>query len=124
MAEPQPSAVKEGAADPHAPTGTAEDRKAAAALESLDAQDDIGEKKEVDSKALDQAMKGLNVKDKKVVEKKTVKIDVVDVALLVRWLSLSDCKGLTGINMMQRSLSSRSRNRKQPNFSVHMTAMQ
>ncbi|KAH7381714.1 hypothetical protein BKA66DRAFT_122761 [Pyrenochaeta sp. MPI-SDFR-AT-0127] len=92
MAEPQPSEVKEGAADPHAPTGTAEDRKAAAALESLDAQDDAGEKKEVDSKALDQAMKGLNVKDTKVKEKRVVKIDAADVALLVAELEFSKQK--------------------------------
>jgi len=85
MAEPQPSAVKEGTADPHAPTGTAEDRKAAAALSTLDAQEggDNGEKKEVDSKALDQAMKGLSVKESKQGEKKSVKIEASDVTLLV-----------------------------------------
>lgn len=83
MAEPQPVEVHEGAADPHAPSGTAEDRKAAAALSSLDTQDDSAQKKEVDSKALDKAMKGLNVKDGKKEEKKTVKVDVADVNLLV-----------------------------------------
>jgi hypothetical protein len=84
MAEPQPAAVHEGAADAHAPTGTAEDRKAAAALSTLDtAADDAAEKKEVDGKALDKAMKGLNVKDKKSEEKKTVKIEAADVSLLV-----------------------------------------
>jgi hypothetical protein len=84
MAEPQPADVHEGAADAHAPTGTAEDRKAAAALSTLDTQDDAGEKKEVDTKALDKAMKGLDVKDQKTEEKKTVKVEVVDVNLLVR----------------------------------------
>jgi len=84
MAEPQPSAVHEGAADPHAPTSTAEDRKAAAALSTLDTQDDAGEKKEIDTKALDKAMKGLDVKDKKGEEKKVVKVEPADVNLLVR----------------------------------------
>lgn len=85
MAEPQPSAVQEGAADPHAPTGTADDRKAAAALSTLDAPEDNGVKKEVDGKALDKAMKGLNVKDAKTEEKKkNVKVEPADVNLLVR----------------------------------------
>lgn len=82
MAEPQPSSITEGAADPHAPTSTAEDRKAAAALDSLDAQEDSGEKKGVDNKALDKAMKGLSVKAKGD-EKKSVKVEAADVALLV-----------------------------------------
>ncbi len=90
MAEPQPSAVQEGAAEPHAPTGTADDRKAAAALSTLDAQDDNGSgaKREVDGKALDKAMKGLNVKDTKTDEtkKKNVKVEPADVNLLVRIL--------------------------------------
>jgi hypothetical protein len=85
MAEPQPSSVQEGAADPHAPTGTADDRKAAAALSTLDApQEGDNGSKEVDGKALDKAMKGLNVKDKKEGEKKNVKIEAADVTLLVR----------------------------------------
>lgn len=85
MAEPQPSTVQEGAADPHAPTGTADDREAAAALSTLDAQEDSGLKKEVDSKALDKAMKGLNVIDAKAEEKKrNVKVEPADVNLLVR----------------------------------------
>ncbi|CAO2657551.1 Nn.00g036770.m01.CDS01 [Neocucurbitaria sp. VM-36] len=88
MAEPQPSTMNEGAADPHAPTSTAEDRKATAALESLDAQEDGGEKKGVDSKALDKAMKGLSVKDKKGEEKKSVKVEAGDVALLVSELEV------------------------------------
>jgi hypothetical protein len=83
MAEPQPAEVQEGAADPHAPTGTAEDRKAAAALSTLDVQEESGAKKEVDSNALDKAMKGLGVEDKKGEEKKTVKVEAADVNLLV-----------------------------------------
>jgi hypothetical protein len=71
MAEPQPPDVQEGAADPHAPTSTADDRKAAAALSTLDVQDDATTKKEVDSKALDKAMKRLDVKETKGDEKKS-----------------------------------------------------
>ena len=83
MAEPQPSTVQEGAADPHAPTGTADDRKAAAALSTLDAQEDGGVKKEVDGKALDKAMKNLSVKDASSEEKKNVKVEPADINLLV-----------------------------------------
>jgi hypothetical protein len=84
MAEPQPSEVQEGAADPHAPTATADDRKAAAALSSLDAQDDNGSgKKEADGKALDKAMKNLNVKGTKAESKKNVKVEPAQVNLLV-----------------------------------------
>ncbi|CBX95184.1 hypothetical protein IAQ61_009714 [Plenodomus lingam] len=93
MAEPQPEGVHEGAAEPHAPTGTADDRKAAAALSTLDAQDDTGVKKEVDGNALDQAMKGLSVKGGKGEEKKkNVKIEASDVTLLVSELELSKQK--------------------------------
>lgn len=85
MAEPQPSTVQEGAAEPHAPTGTADDRKAATALSTLDAQEDNEIKKEVDDKALDKALKGLNIKDAKTGEKKKhVKVELTDVNLLVR----------------------------------------
>jgi hypothetical protein len=84
MAEPQPSDIHEGASDPHAPTGSADDRKAAAALSSLDTQEDSAEKKEVDGKALNKAMQGLSVKDQKSGEGKAVKVEPADVALLVR----------------------------------------
>ncbi|KAI4620524.1 uncharacterized protein J4E87_007212 [Alternaria ethzedia] len=96
MAEPQPSTVQEGAAEPHAPTGTADDRKAAAALSTLDApqEGENGPKKEVDGKALDKAMKGLNVKDKKEGEKKNVKIEAADVNLLVSELELTKPKAM------------------------------
>lgn len=87
--EPQPEEIQEGASDPHAPTGTAEDRKAAAALSSLDARDDeSGEKKDVDSKALGEAMKNLTVtegKGKAEEKKKIVKVEAQDVTLLVCW---------------------------------------
>lgn len=86
MAEPQPSNIQEGASDAPAPTGNAEDRKAAAALSALDAQgDDDSGKKEVDPKAMENAMKNLSVKDQKAAEaqKKAVKIEAADVNLLV-----------------------------------------
>lgn len=83
MAEPQPSTVKEGAAEPHAPTGTADDRQAAAALSALDVQEDSSVKKEVDGKALDKAVKGLSIKDSKTEDKKNVKVEPADVNLLV-----------------------------------------
>ncbi|KAF2625864.1 hypothetical protein BU25DRAFT_412123 [Macroventuria anomochaeta] len=93
MAEPQPSTVQEGATDPHAPTATTDDRIAAAALSTLDAQDDNGTgKKEVDGKALDKAMKNLNVKNAKAEEKKNVKVEPADVNLLVKELDLSKQK--------------------------------
>ncbi|KAH8723999.1 hypothetical protein GQ44DRAFT_709479 [Phaeosphaeriaceae sp. PMI808] len=94
MAEPQPSEIQEGAADPHAPSGTAEDRKAAAALSTLDVQEEAGEKKEVDSKALDKAMKGLNIKNKSGDERKTVKVEAADINLLVSELELSRQKAI------------------------------
>lgn len=85
--EPQPSNIHEGASEPQAPAGSAEDRKAAAALSSLDAQDDDSSaKKDVDSKALGEAMKNLSVKDKGAgqTKKMAVKIDPADVSFLVR----------------------------------------
>jgi hypothetical protein len=93
MAEPQPPDVHEGAADPHAPTSTADDRKAAAALSTLDVQDDATTKKEVDSKALDKAMKRLDVKETKGDEKKSVKIEAADVNVLVSRVRF--CEGLS-----------------------------
>jgi hypothetical protein len=88
MAEPQPSNIQEGASDAPAPTGSAEDRKAAAALSSLDERDDADSgKKNVDTTALGEAMKNLDVSEKKdtkeAVNKKVVKVDAADVSLLV-----------------------------------------
>jgi hypothetical protein len=93
MAEPQPSTVHEGAADPHAPTSTASDRAAAATLSTLDTapeSENNGAKKQVDGKALDKAMQGLSVKEKNEEEKKkNVKVEAGDVTLLVRfWIYL------------------------------------
>ncbi|KAK4978345.1 hypothetical protein LTR66_010637 [Elasticomyces elasticus] len=106
MAEPQPPNVVEGAADPPASIPTnAEDRKAAAALDSLDARSDdegAAPKKNIDRDALDKAMKALGahkpkpkaaLEEKKEVEKKkVVKIDQANVALLVEQLDLSKTK--------------------------------
>lgn len=103
--EPQPLSIHEGAADPHAPTSTAEGRKAAAALSALDASDTASStpKEQVDGKALDKAMKGLSVKDKAGADadaskKKNVKIEGADVTLLVGltyglWGGMEGCSG-------------------------------
>ena len=136
MAEPQPTAVHEGAADPHAPTSTAEDRKAVAALSALDAlESENGAKKEIDGKALDKAMKGLNVKDKKDGDKKNVKVEAADVTLLVR-LIYRYCGGslgsagrlwlwcwIDGLTRTIRWQSSRYQNRKLRSCFVRTTVM-
>jgi hypothetical protein len=91
--EPQPSAVHEGADLDSEPVPTnAEDRKTAAALSSLEGRDEDDSKtgKDVDTEALGKAMKNLDVsKDGKTVEKKKViKVEAVDVALLVSRVSI------------------------------------
>ncbi|MCJ1245128.1 hypothetical protein MMC30_002329 [Trapelia coarctata] len=108
MAEPQPP-MHAGSADledehPPAPTGGAEDRKAAAALSSLSSLNDEAStpKGDVDQKALGDAISRLEVgkgkrgeeKGKKAVEgeKKKVKVDAGDVALLVEELELNKVK--------------------------------
>ena len=91
MAEPQPPEIHDG---PSTPPGllnvTAEDRKAAAALSSLEARDDEGTttKKDVDTEALGQAMKNLATGGEEPVHKdsaprKTIKVDSSDVILMV-----------------------------------------
>lgn len=94
--EPQPAGVHEGAEQPLAPA-SAEDRKAQAAMSTLDAaqrEDDGAPKKNVDTEALGKAMKNLDVKDqnKKQEVKKVVKVDPADVTLLVEQLELSKPK--------------------------------
>ncbi|KAI1497653.1 hypothetical protein F5X99DRAFT_358367 [Biscogniauxia marginata] len=99
MAEPQPHGIHEGAA-----TGdvedevssqaakSAEDRKAAAALASLDdarGADEAGAAA-VDQDAVNKAMKNLGGAAKKEVKK--VKVDAADVALLVDELDLTKPK--------------------------------
>lgn len=105
MAEPQPPNVQEGDQAPESVPGAsvpagAEDRKAAAAMDKLDARGDENDndsapKKEQDTKALGDAMQKLDVggkgetsKEAKEEEKKrVVKVDPADVTLLV-----CDCK--------------------------------
>lgn len=99
MAEPQPPNVQEGADAPDVLPANAEDRKAAAALSSLDAkgadEDSGAAKKNVDLKALGEAMKSLEMGQapkkptaesavkKEEAPKKLVKVDAADVTLLV-----------------------------------------
>lgn len=98
MAEPQPRDIREGA-DPEddnpAVPASAEERKTAAALSSLDARNDDEEtpsqKTNVDQEALGKAMSQLGVnrgekekgKAKEAEVKKKVKVEAADVALLV-----------------------------------------
>ncbi|KAI1105619.1 hypothetical protein F4804DRAFT_331207 [Jackrogersella minutella] len=101
MAEPQPRNVHEGASagdvedEVQTTAKSAEDRKAAAALASLDARgDDAGNSgNAVDQEAVSKAMKSLGsggTADKKEVKK--VKVDPTDVALLVEELDFSKVK--------------------------------
>lgn len=97
MAEPQPKTVHEGATtgdveeDVQATAKSAEDRKAAAALASLDARGDDSGSAAVDQDAVSKAMKNLGgaggAADKKDVRK--VKVEAADVALLVSRVELS-----------------------------------
>lgn len=97
--EPQPSNIQEGA-DLEPVPANAEDRKAAQALSALDAKGDEDAsqpKKEVDIKALGEAMKNLEfaqgtagskkpaseTKKEQEAPKKLVKVDAADVTLLV-----------------------------------------
>ena len=96
--EPQPPNVQEGADPPDALPASAEDRKAAKAMSSLETnkvEDDTAAvpKKEVDVKALNDAIKfmelgGEQKKPEKVKKeeapKPLVKVDQADVSLLVR----------------------------------------
>ncbi|OJD36771.1 uncharacterized protein BKCO1_9000104 [Diplodia corticola] len=96
--EPQPAGVHEGAGQPPAPA-SAEDRKAQAAMSTLDAaqrDDDGAPKKNVDTEALGKAMKNLDVKDQNKPQeaKKTVKVDPADVTLLVEQLELAKPKAI------------------------------
>jgi hypothetical protein len=94
--EPQPTDIQEGAT--LQPPLHAEDRKTAAALSSLETQNDDDESsgaatKAVDTEALGKAMKSLDVKDKQpsaaagakeaMAAKSKIKIDAADVGLLV-----------------------------------------
>lgn len=99
MAEPQPPNVVEGATtgdvDEEVPAvaKSAEDRKAAAALSSLDRKEDESGGKEVDQEAVKKAMarltgttvtNGTSTESKeKAAPKKIIKVDASDVNLLV-----------------------------------------
>jgi len=99
----QPGSVELEDENPPAPTGAAEDRKAAAALSSLSSLNDEASapKGDVDQKALGDAISRLEVgkgkegeeKGKKAVEgeKKKVKVDAGDVALVVSSEVSSSC---------------------------------
>lgn len=110
MAEAQPPTIIEGAmtgdADDEIPATakSAEDRKAAAALSSLDAprEDESPATKDVDQEAVRKAMDRLagagatsgdaGKKEEKREAKKAVKIDQADVTLVVKELELSKAK--------------------------------
>lgn len=95
--EPQPSNVQEGADPPDALPASAEDRKAAKAMSSLEAnkveEDSSVPKKEVDVKALNDAIRLMELggeqkkpekAKKEEAPKPLIKVDQADVALLVR----------------------------------------
>ncbi|KAI1282964.1 hypothetical protein F5Y07DRAFT_202942 [Xylaria sp. FL0933] len=99
MAEPQPRTIHEGATaggdveEEVIKAKSAEDRKAAAALASMDSSGDGAEAAEVDAAAVSKAMKNLGTAaptEKKEVKK--VKVDAADVALLVDELELTKPK--------------------------------
>ncbi|KAH6693308.1 hypothetical protein BKA61DRAFT_624487 [Leptodontidium sp. MPI-SDFR-AT-0119] len=113
MAETQPPTIVEGATtgdvDDEIPVAakSAEDRKAAAALSSLDTpRDDESAGKDVDQEAVRKAMERLSgggagvgatngavaKKGEQKVVKKTVKVDPADVTLLIDELELSKIK--------------------------------
>ncbi|KAF2770009.1 hypothetical protein EJ03DRAFT_83623 [Teratosphaeria nubilosa] len=107
MAEPQPADVREGADAPSSlpANATADDLKAASALSSLDARpdEDTPPKKEIDLKALHDAIKNLGggeagkkttaaVKKEEVFKKPVVKVEQAHVTLLVEQLGLSKGK--------------------------------
>lgn len=93
--EPRPTDIQEGAEQPESLPANAEDRKAAKAMSKLDTrgeEEPTQPKKEVDLKALNDAMKNLGVGQetekpqaakKEEAPKPLVKVDQADVALLV-----------------------------------------
>lgn len=88
MSEKQPPAVVEGATggdveEEVQPAKSAEDRKAASALASLDARGDDASEDKVDAEAAQKAIKGLGGATAAKKEVKNVKVDAADVTLLV-----------------------------------------
>ncbi|KND91295.1 hypothetical protein TOPH_04153 [Tolypocladium ophioglossoides CBS 100239] len=108
MADKQPPTVVEGATgdvDDELPAAkSAEDRKAASALASLDANnDDAAAARDVDQEAVNKAMKShggagaaaaskTNASAAKAAPTKNVKVDAADVALVVDQLELTRAK--------------------------------
>ncbi|KAI0539792.1 hypothetical protein GGR58DRAFT_499830 [Xylaria digitata] len=91
MAEPRPRTA--GDVEEEVVKGkSAEDRKAAAALASMDSSGDGTEAAEVDATAVSKAMKNLGTAPAAVKEVKKVKVDAADVALLVDELELTKQK--------------------------------
>ncbi|KAK1988630.1 hypothetical protein LZ30DRAFT_776697 [Colletotrichum cereale] len=93
MSEKQPPAVVEGATagdveEEVQPAKSAEDRKAASALASLDAGGDDSGNTQVDAEAAQKAIQGLGGATAAKKEVKNVKVDAADVALLVDELEL------------------------------------
>lgn len=88
--EPQPSNIQDGATeDAPAVPASGEERKTAAAMSKLEEKgdDDATQRKDVDTEALGKAMKDLDVSEKAPEQKtevKKVKIEAVDVTLVVR----------------------------------------
>ncbi|KAK2038927.1 hypothetical protein LZ31DRAFT_545883 [Colletotrichum somersetense] len=87
MSEKQPPAVVEGATagdveEEVQPAKSAEDRKAASALASLDAGGDDSGNTQVDAEAAQKAIQGLGGATAAKKEVKNVKVDAADVALL------------------------------------------
>ena len=113
MAEPQPATVQEGM-DPEGPPAptNAEDRKAAAAMSSLETrggEEETKPNKQIDQEALSKAIsrleladkvgkvaageKGRSEKDREEREKRAkIKVDQADVSLLVEELDLNKIK--------------------------------
>ncbi|OTB01249.1 hypothetical protein M426DRAFT_323645 [Hypoxylon sp. CI-4A] len=98
MAEPQPQSLHEGATgdvedEVQATAKSAEDRKAAAAMASLDTRgDDAASANAVDQDAVKKAMKSLGSSSAEKKEAKKVKVDAADVALLVDELDFTKSK--------------------------------
>ncbi|KAK5110255.1 hypothetical protein LTR62_006108 [Meristemomyces frigidus] len=106
MAEPQPPTIHEGADPPNVLPANAEDRKAAAALSSLDTRATENEtpKREVDLRALNDAMKNLSAaqdrtstsaagaKKEEAAKRPVVKVDQTHVALVAEQLDMSKIK--------------------------------
>ncbi|ROT43643.1 hypothetical protein SODALDRAFT_327851 [Sodiomyces alkalinus F11] len=106
MSEKQPPTIVEGATTgdvedevPSTTAKSAEDRKAASALASLEGGDDAAGKQDVDAEAAKKALGSLSAADAPGGDKKTmelpvrnIKVDASDVALLVEELEVTKPK--------------------------------